>query len=52
MPLIREVTSRAIDEIEAADIAACWVREALKVAEAHSLGDRFERLWVNGRRIE
>ena|SRR5271154_2936731 len=51
-PLIREVSSRAIDEIQAADIAAGWARDALEVAESRALGDQFEKVWVNGRKIK
>ncbi len=51
-PLIREVTSRAVDEIQAADVAAGWAREVLEVSEPTSLGVRFERVWVNGRRVK
>jgi len=47
-PLIREVSSRAIDEIQAADIAAGWVRDALEVGDIPSLGAQFERVWANG----
>jgi|GEM_PF-2130544 len=51
-PLIREVTSRAIDEIQAADIAAGWARDVLEVSDPRSLGSHFERVWVNGTRIK
>ncbi len=51
-PLIREVTSKAIDEIQAADIAAGWARDVLEVSDARSLGSVFERVWVNGKRIK
>lgn len=51
-PLVREVDSRALDEIQAADIAAGWAREMLEVGGPKSLGDKFERVWLNGRRIK
>lgn len=51
-PMIREVSSRAIDEIQAADIAAGWARELLELSEVRSLGSQFERVWVNGKRIK
>ncbi|MGD0662053.1 MAG: hypothetical protein ABSD38_28685 [Syntrophorhabdales bacterium] len=51
-PLVKEVDSRAIDELQAADIAAGWAREILETNEAVTLGQRFERVWINGRRIK
>lgn len=51
-PLVREVDSRALDEIQAADIAAGWAREMLEVGDPTTLGARFERVWLNGRRIK
>jgi len=51
-PLIREVTSRAIDEIQGADIAAGWARDILEVSDPRSLGSHFERVWINGSRIK
>ena len=51
-PLVREVSSRAIDEIQAADIAAGWARDVLEVSEPRSLGAQFERVWINGTRIK
>jgi hypothetical protein len=47
-PLIREVSSRAIDELQAADIAAGWARDALEVSDVRSLGAQFERVRANG----
>jgi hypothetical protein len=52
MPLIREVSSRAIDELQAADIAAGWARDALEVGDVRSLGAQFERVWANGIRVK
>ena len=52
VPLIREVDSRAIDEIQAADIAAGWAREIIDTASSKALGVRFERVWLNGRRVK
>ncbi len=51
-PVVREVDSRGIDEIQAADIAAGWAREILETNESKTLGARFERVWVNGVRIK
>lgn len=50
--LIKEVDSRAIDHLQAADLAAGWAREMLETGDARSLGTRFERVWVNGQRIK
>lgn len=51
-PLVREVSSRAIDELQAADIAAGWAREIIDVGDITSVANRFERLWVNGKRVK
>ena len=51
-PLVKEVSSRAIDELQAADIAAGWAREIVDVGDSGSLAARFERLWINGKRIK
>lgn len=51
-PLVIETDSRGYDEIQASDIAAGWARDMLEVADARSLGDRYERVWLNGRRIK
>lgn len=51
-PLVREVSSRTLDELQAADIAAGWARDALEVGDARSLGAQFERVWANGIRIK
>ncbi len=51
-PLVCEVDSRAIDEIQAADIAAGWASEILDTGEPHHLGARFERVWLNGKQIK
>lgn len=34
------------------ELAPGWAREALEVAEPKSLGDTFERVWFNGRRLK
>jgi hypothetical protein len=47
-PLVREADSRAIDQIQAADVAAGWAREVIDTAGVRALGTRFERIWVNG----
>lgn len=51
-PLVKEVDSRAIDEIQAADIAAGWAREILETNDPKTLGYRFERVWINGQKIK
>jgi len=51
-PLVTEVDSKAIDEIQAADIAAGWARDILETSEPSTLGTRFDRVWVNGQRIK
>jgi hypothetical protein len=51
-PLVIESDSRGYDEIQAADISAGWAREMLELADPHSLGARFERVWLNGERIK
>jgi hypothetical protein len=51
-PLVIETDSRGYDELQAADIAAGWAREMLEVGDASNLGTRFERVWLNGRRIK
>jgi hypothetical protein len=51
-PLVREVDSRAIDEVQAADIAAGWAAEILDSGEPRQLGARFERVWLNGRQVK
>lgn len=50
--LVREVDSRAVDQIQAADLAAGWARDMLSTGDARTLGSRFERVWVNGRRVK
>jgi hypothetical protein len=48
-PLVREVDSRAIDELQAADIAAGWARELLDLdPSVRRLAQTFERLMLNG----
>ena len=51
-PVVREVDSRGIDHIQAADVAAGWARDILETNEAQSLGGMFERVWVNGVRVK
>jgi hypothetical protein len=51
-PLVTEYDSTAIDELQASDIAAGWAREMLETGEPKTLGSRFERVWLNGRRIK
>ena len=50
--LVREVDSRAIDEIQAADIAAGWARELAELGDLRSLGGTFRRVYVNGRLLD
>jgi hypothetical protein len=48
-PLVREVDSRAVDELQAADIAAGWARELLDLdPTVRGLAERFERVLWNG----
>jgi hypothetical protein len=47
-PLVREHDSRAIDHLQAADVAAGWAREMIDTGSVRSLGAIFERVWVNG----
>jgi hypothetical protein len=49
---IQEVDSRAIDEIQAADITAGWARELLELGNLRGLADRFGRVYVNGKIID
>lgn len=51
-PLVIETDSRGHDELQAADIAAGWARDMLELGDARTLGTRFERVWLNGRRIK
>ena len=51
-PLVIETDSRGYDELQASDIAAGWAREMLELGEASTLGTRFERVWLNGRRLK
>lgn len=51
-PLVTEVDSKAVDQIQAADIAAGWAREALETNAPSTLGAMFERVWINGQRIK
>jgi hypothetical protein len=50
--IVREIDSRAIDHIQAADIAAGWARDMLEVSDQKALGNVFERVWINGNRIK
>jgi hypothetical protein len=47
-PLVQEQDSRAIDHLQAADIAAGWAREIIDAGGVRALGAVFERVWVNG----
>jgi hypothetical protein len=48
-PLVQEVDSRAIDELQAADIAAGWARELLDLdPSVRRLAQVFERVLLNG----
>lgn len=49
---IREYDSRAVSEIQGADIAAGWAREILDAANISALGTMFERVWYNGIKIK
>lgn len=50
--LIRELDSRSINHIQAADIAAGWARETLELTDERALAHTFEKLWVNGNKIK
>jgi hypothetical protein len=52
LPLVREISSGALDELQAADIAAGWARDALELGDVRSLGAQFERVWANGFRVK
>ena len=48
-PLVREVDSRAVDELQAADLAAGWARELLDLdPSVRRLAEIFERVLLNG----
>lgn len=50
--LVSEQDSRTVDHLQAADLAAGWARELLElVGGPRSLADKFERVWVNGKRV-
>jgi hypothetical protein len=51
-PLIREVDSHAIDELQAADIAAGWARELVEIANYRAVAQRFRRVYVNGSLVD
>jgi hypothetical protein len=50
-PLFREVSSRDVDEIQAADIAAGWARELVVLGQTSALATMFERVWINGTKV-
>jgi len=50
-PLVREYSSRDIDQLQAADIAAGWAHELLALGDEHALLGRFGRVIINGRRL-
>ncbi len=52
MPLIREVDSHAIDELQAADIAAGWARELVELGDYRALARKFRRVYVNGKIVD
>lgn len=51
-PLVKELDSRDIDHIQAADIAAGWARNLLEIGDVQGLARRFERVWFNGVRVK
>ncbi|MBX3233595.1 MAG: hypothetical protein KIT84_11365 [Labilithrix sp.] len=52
-PLVKEVSSRAVDELQAADLAAGWARELLDLDPSfRRLADKFERVVLNGTLIK
>jgi hypothetical protein len=46
--LVRECSSRELDQLQAADIAAGWAREIIDLGEQRTLTSRFEVVWLNG----
>jgi hypothetical protein len=46
--LIREVDSQAIDELQAADIAAGWARELVELGNYRAVAQKFRRVYLNG----
>lgn len=50
--IIREVDSRSIDHIQAADIAAGWAREILELSNERALAHMFEKVWINGNKVK
>jgi len=51
-PLIREVDSHAIDELQAADIAAGWARELVELGDYRALAQKFRRVYINGKIVD
>ncbi len=50
-PLVREYSSRDIDHLQAADIAAGWAHELLALGDERALLASFGRVIINGRRL-
>lgn len=51
-PLVREFSSRDIDAIQAADIAAGWAHEVVALGNERALGATFGKVLVNGRLMD
>jgi hypothetical protein len=50
-PLVKECDSLAIDQIQAADIAAGWARELFELGDMRALARAFDRVFLNGVRV-
>ena len=50
-PLVQEYSSRDVDQLQAADIAAGWAHELLAIGDERALVATFGRVIVNGRSL-
>ena len=50
--LVSEANSNSTDYLQAADIAAGLAREIIDTSGTQPLGDKFERVWINGKRLK
>lgn len=48
-PLVREFSSRDVDQIQAADVAAGWAHELIALSNERALLETFGRVLLNGR---
>jgi hypothetical protein len=51
-PLIRECSSRDIDLLQAADMAAGWAGDILELQDVRAIANTFRRVMVNGKVLE